>query len=154
MADEVGLYEAMSTLRAVRRLRGDAIPDDVLQRILQAGAWAPSGGNVQPWRVVVVKDPQVKSQLGALYAPEWAKYSRAAKKNVERLTGEVRAGQERMLRAADHLGEHFGSAPVILVFCFNPTTMAITDADLPRPSVVGCCRPPPPVNRASLRPDG
>lgn len=137
MAAEVGLYEAMSTLRAVRRLRSETIPDDVLQRILQAGAWAPSGGNVQPWRVVVAKDPQTRSQLGELYAPEWAKYRSGAWKNVERLTGEARAGQERMLRAADHLGEHFGSAPVILVFCFNPTTMAITDSDLPRPSVVG-----------------
>ena len=45
------LYAAMSTLRAVRRLREDPIPDDVLQRILQAAAWAPSGGNVQPWRI-------------------------------------------------------------------------------------------------------
>ena len=53
---EIDLYEAMSTLRAVRRLRTDPIPEDVLGRVLQAATWAPSGGNVQPWRVIVVQD--------------------------------------------------------------------------------------------------
>ena len=48
----IPLYEAMSTLRAVRRLREDPIPDEVLHRILQAATWAPSGGNLQPWRIV------------------------------------------------------------------------------------------------------
>ena len=42
-----------------------------------------------------------------------------------------------MLDACDHLGEHMGSAPVLLVFCFNPELMAITDSALDRPSVVG-----------------
>ena len=62
----IPLYDAMSTLRAVRRLREDPIPDAVLQRILQASAWAPSGGNVQPWRVVVARDAQVRQQIGEL----------------------------------------------------------------------------------------
>src|SRR5215470_14429932 len=39
------IYEAMSSLRAVRRLRPDPIPTDVLERVLQAAAWAPTGGN-------------------------------------------------------------------------------------------------------------
>ena len=42
------IYQMMSTLRAVRRLRPDPIPDDVLDRVLQAAAWAPTGGNMQP----------------------------------------------------------------------------------------------------------
>ncbi|MEM9407887.1 MAG: nitroreductase family protein, partial [Acidobacteriota bacterium] len=49
-ADAQTLYDSMSTLRAVRRLRPDPIPEAVLQRVLQAAVWAPSGGNVQPWR--------------------------------------------------------------------------------------------------------
>jgi nitroreductase len=136
-SDEVSLYAAMSTLRAVRRLRDEPIPDAVLQRILQAGVWAPSGGNAQPWRVIVVKDSRIRAALGSLYGPEWDKYSVGARATVEQLTGEGRARQERTLRAADHLGAHFGAAPVILVFCFNPESMAITDAGLSRPSVVG-----------------
>ena len=41
------LYDAMSTLRAVRRLRSDPIDDEIVQRILTAATWAPTGGNMQ-----------------------------------------------------------------------------------------------------------
>jgi nitroreductase len=144
------LYEAMSTLRAVRRLKTDPIPEDVLRRILQAAAWAPSGGNVQPWRVVVVDDPTRKQALGDLYRVEWEKYGAGARYLLDSMTGEAREKQIRMLAAADHLGEHLGDAPVILVFCFNPTNMAITDADLGRPSVVGGGSVYPAVENAML----
>ncbi|MCP5183871.1 MAG: nitroreductase family protein [Pseudomonadales bacterium] len=131
------LAELMRTQRAVRRLRPDPIPDAVLQRILQAGAWAPSGGNVQPWRVVVVRDAGQRRAIGELYRPQWKKYGAGSRKGLASLDGEARARQERMLDAADYLGEHLGDAPVLLVFCFNPAHMAITDADLGRPSIVG-----------------
>jgi nitroreductase len=49
MAD-VGVYEAMRALRAVRRLRPDPVPEPVLSRVLGAATWAPTGGNAQPWR--------------------------------------------------------------------------------------------------------
>lgn len=144
------IYDAMSTLRAVRRLRPDPIDESVLARVLQAAAWAPSGGNVQPWRVMVVLDGNKRQALGDLYRPQWAKYSVGARKNLARLQGEALAKQERMLAAADHLGEHLGAAPAILVFCFNPDNMAITDAKLPRPSVVGGGSVYPAVQNAML----
>lgn len=135
--NSIPLYDAMSTLRAVRRLKPDPIPDDVLRRILQAAAWAPSGGNVQPWRIVAVRDEKRRGQIGDLYRSQWASYGQLSRRGLERLEGERRAKQERMLAAGDHLGENMGSAPVLLVVCFNPKLMAITDADLGRPSVVG-----------------
>ncbi|MGD8415645.1 MAG: nitroreductase family protein [Pseudomonadales bacterium] len=144
------MYEAMSTLRAVRRLKPDPIPEDVLHRILQAAAWAPSGGNVQPWRVVVVRDPAQRRILGDLYRVEWASYGAGARRQLEHMSGDARAKQTRMLAAADHLGEHLGEAPAILVFCFNPKHMAITDQDLGRPSVVGGGSVYPAVQNAML----
>src|SRR5208282_2936453 len=71
---EMGVYETMRTLRAVRRLRPDPIPDDVLHRALEAATWAPTGGNVQPWRIVVVKDRALKEPLGKLYNERWVAY--------------------------------------------------------------------------------
>lgn len=133
----ISLYEAMSTLRAVRRLKPDPIPDDVLRRILQAAAWAPSGGNVQPWRIVAVRDARLRNQMGDLYRTQWEKYGQASRRRLNRLEGETREKHERMLAAGDYLGDNMGSAPVLLVICFNPDHMAITDADLGRPSVVG-----------------
>ena len=133
------LYETMSTLRAVRKLRPDPIPDDVLNRVLQAACWAPTGGNNQPWRVIVVRSPERKQALAALYAPEWAKYAdfsraRAAKAG---LAGEDLAKMERIVEAGDHLANHLGDAPAILLFIADPRMMAITDKNLDRVSMVG-----------------
>ena len=131
------LYEAMSTCRAVRRLRPDPIPDDVLHRVVQAAAWAPTGGNVQPWRVVLVRSPTSKQSLAELYARSWSAYSGQVRKNLEPLPESRRAPHERTLAAGDYLAAHFAETPVIAVFCFDPAQMAITDDGLGRPSVVG-----------------
>ena len=63
------IYEMMSTLRAVRKLRPDPIPDDVIEQVLQAAAWAPTGGNMQPWRVIVVRSEERKQALADVYRP-------------------------------------------------------------------------------------
>ena len=131
------LYEAMSTLRAVRRLRPDAIAPEIEQRILQAAAWAPTGGNVQPWRVVVVRERALKAQLGALYDARWKAYSAGHRKLIANAPPEARAKTERMIAAGDHLAAHFADTPLVAMFCFNPENMAITDAKQPRVSVVG-----------------
>ena len=134
---EVGIYEAMRTLRAVRRLRPDPIPDDVLHRVLEAASWAPTGGNRLPWRIIAVKDPAKKERLGVLYREVWESFSKQYAAGLAALPDDVREKQERMLRAGDYLAQHFEESPVICIFCFNPKDMAITDAKLERPSVVG-----------------
>ena len=60
-------YEALYTTRAMRRIKPDPIPLDVQQRILDAAIRAPSGGNTQNWRFLVVDDPAVRTQLGPIY---------------------------------------------------------------------------------------
>ena len=67
----MNVYEAMATQRAVRRLRPDPIPAPVIERIFQAAAWAPTGGNVQPFRMVAVTDRDKLAALGALYSKQW-----------------------------------------------------------------------------------
>jgi len=136
MAD-VGLYEAMSTLRAVRRLRPDPIPDEVLSRVLEAATFAPTGGNAQPWRVVVVRDAEKKAALQPLYSEHWHAYVEHHRSLVADAPQGVRDEAEKMMGAGNYLAEHLGETPAILVFCFNPKAMAITDAGLDRPSVVG-----------------
>ena len=134
---EPGVYEAMSTLRAVRRLRPDPVPDDVLRRVLEAATWAPSGGNRQPWRVIAVRDRAKIRRMGELYAKTWGGYAAQSRKALAGAPDHARERVERMLSAGDYLAEHFDEVPVLVVFCFNPAEMAITDAGLDRPSVVG-----------------
>jgi len=127
----------MSTLRAVRRLRPDPIPPDVLQRVFTAATWAPTGANIQPWRIIAVSDLTLKAALQALYAPEWQKYTANTQARLAGLAPEEQEKQRRTLAAGDYLAEHFHAAPVIAVVCFNPDHMAITDQKLKRVSLVG-----------------
>ncbi|MDH3682918.1 MAG: nitroreductase family protein [Acidimicrobiia bacterium] len=147
---EMGLYEAMSTLRAVRRLRPDPIPDDVLRRVLQAACWAPTGGNQQPWRVIVVRSDERKEALAAIYGPEWARYVQGSQRRLEGLEGDELARRQRIIAAGDHLADHLAEAPVILLFCADFRAMAVTDAKLDRISLVGGGSVYPPVQNAML----
>jgi nitroreductase len=144
------LYEAMSTTRAVRRLRTDPVPDGAVLRVVRAATWAPTGGNAQPWRVIVLRDPAKKLALQKLYLSGWEKYSAGHRELLKSMVDEHRKPQERMLAAADHLARHFHEAPVILMFCFNPSLLAITDAALDRPSIVGGASVYPAVQNALL----
>ena len=134
---EIGLYAALRTTRAVRRLRPDPIPEPVLMRVLEAATWAPSGGNRQPWRIVLVRSAETKSALQQLYRGPWLAYSAASRERLAQLPEPARDKARRNLDAADHLAEHLHEAPVIAVFCFDPRLLAITDAKLGRASVVG-----------------
>ena len=129
----MNLYEAMATQRAVRRLRSDPISGPVLKRIFQAATWAPTGGNVQPFRMVAVTDSEKLSALGQLYSKQWGIYTSSMRAEGEALA----TPRKKMMEAGDYLCEHFHSLPLVVVFCFNANHMAITDADLDRPSVVG-----------------
>ncbi len=144
------LYEAMSTLRAVRKLRPDPIPHDVLERVLQAACWAPTGGNQQPWRVVVVTDPERKRALQAIYGPEWAKYHEFFMERMKGQPPDEYAKWEKVTAAGDYLADHLDEAPAILMFCANPKNMAITDAKLDRISMVGGASVYPAVQNAML----
>jgi len=68
----VDFYEVIRTRRSVRSYKSDPIPDDVLQRVLEAARIAPSGSNRQPWRFIVVKDEEIKRKLApACHNQSW-----------------------------------------------------------------------------------
>ena len=131
------LYDAMSTLRAVRRLRPDPIPEDVMERVLTAATWAPTGGNMQPWRIIAVTDADKKQALEDLYRPHWEGYIPGYEAKMQSMPEKARASSARALEAGTYLANHMHEAPLIAVFCFNPGIMTITDLDQPRVSVVG-----------------
>ena len=55
--------ELVHTRRSIRRFKPDSVPDELLEKILEAGRWAMSGANAQPWEFVVVRDPIVKGKI-------------------------------------------------------------------------------------------
>ncbi len=144
------LYEAMNNLRAVRRLRPDPIPGDVLERVLQSACWAPTGGNQQPWKVIVVTDPSLKQGLQDIYQPEWERYITRSLAHLVGVDDDAAEAKRRVARAGDYLAAHLHEAPAILMFCANPAAMAITDARLDRVSMVGGGSVYPAVQNAML----
>ena len=99
------LFEAIHTTRAMRRLDPDrSVPEADIRRILEAATKAPSGGNSQPVRWIVVTDQEVRRQLGEVYR-------RCAAKLME--------GDEDspLTRSSWHLIDHFGEAPALIVAC-------------------------------------
>jgi nitroreductase len=62
------LLEAVKTRKSIRAFKDEAVPQEVIQRILEASRWSPSWGNTQPWELVVVKGAKVKDLTGELVA--------------------------------------------------------------------------------------
>ena len=67
MAGNTDLFEIMQTMRAMRRLKPDPVPDELIGKILQAGTCAPNGGNTQRWRFLVIKDRKIKQGVQVWY---------------------------------------------------------------------------------------
>ena len=68
---DMPIGEAMFTQRAIRKFRSDPIPDEALKLVLDAASKAPSGGNFQPARFLVVRDRERIARFGALYHEAW-----------------------------------------------------------------------------------
>jgi len=64
---DIGLFEAMYSARAMRRLKADPVPEEIITKILDAAIRAPSAGNSQDWVFVVVRDPELRRELGVIY---------------------------------------------------------------------------------------
>ena len=116
MADDIGLFEALHTMRAMRRLKPDPVPDALIRRIIAAGLGAPSGGDVQHWRFIVVKDAAIKQQLQAVYKKALDQVLTRYESNPPP-PGKTEQQKQRMLRAVVYLTEHFHEAPVLIVGC-------------------------------------
>ena len=92
----VDLFETIDTLRAVRRLKPDPVPLELIRRILRSGTMAPSGQNTQPWRFIVVRDPLTKRFIQELY--HRAMLSRLGRVLVKRANDNSMPAKERAWR--------------------------------------------------------
>jgi nitroreductase len=60
------VLDVISTRKSIRRYRPDPIPDEMIDKILEAARWAPTGENYQPWRFIVVRNPETKNKIARL----------------------------------------------------------------------------------------
>jgi nitroreductase len=143
------LIDTIRTTGAVREFGDEAVPDDVLARVLDTARFAPSGGNRQGWRVVVVKDPEARRRLRDLYLDGWYSYLALASAGLTpwgtladraaeaEALAHVPAIAERSARNPGGFAEHLDQAPVLLALFADLGALATIDRDLPRYGLVG-----------------
>ena len=134
------LYDVMRTTAAVREFTGDPLPDEVLERILDNARFAPSGGNRQGARVIVIRDQAARKALAELSIPGTRRYL-AQVRNGEGPWNPVHPPRVTAAEiAATELPADFGAplrdAGVVLVVCVNLEVVAAMDQDLDRVGVI------------------
>ncbi len=126
------LSEAMRTTGTCRYYEDREVPDDVLRQAFEVARFGPQGGNRQPVRWIVVRDPAIKQALADLYLPLWKGYFDGI------ATGDVQVGAlPKAVTDADAFAEHLAEVPVLLVLCAETDGLHPTDTELGRLSIVG-----------------
>ncbi|HEY7836771.1 MAG TPA: nitroreductase family protein [Solirubrobacteraceae bacterium] len=132
------LYEAMRCAPTSRRFTDEPVEPAAIERALDAARFAPSGGNRQGWRVVVVRDPDTRRALRDLYLPHWRAYMEVTG-GAQMLAQPDAFDQKRtrMVQRANEYAEHLDEVPVHFVLGVQLSDLAVTDDALPRTSIVG-----------------
>ena len=120
--ERLDVFTVMATTRAMRRLKADAVPDELIHRILEAGVCAANGANRQTWRFLVVKDQAIKQAVQRLYqrafnevvGPMYATSPPPPGVDPDRYAAQH--------RAVAYLTEHFADAPVWIVACLEESS--------------------------------
>jgi nitroreductase len=113
LGEDAAIFEVMSTMRAMRRLRPDPVPHELLDRLVQAATWAPSGSNLQAYEFVVVTDRDVMARLAKL----WSRSVDAYLNSIGRVT--PAAQDDGVRRAAEYQRDHFHETPALIVACYR-----------------------------------
>ncbi len=126
------LIEAMRHMPGCRDYEDRDVDDGVLYRVFDNARFAPSGGNRQGWRVVVVRDPDVRRRLRELYQGPWGRYVAEHYGDLSSLTPVRR----RWLDAGTQFANELDLVPVHLLVWVDMSVIAVTDINAGRPSVV------------------
>jgi nitroreductase len=134
------LYDVMRSTPAVREFTDDPLPDDVLARVVDYARFAPTGGNRQGVRVIVVRDKKTRASLADLGLPAARRYTAQlangeAPWNPLWPTG-VDASTIETAEAPAQMSAPVRDAPVVLVICLDLGVVAATDQHLDRVGVV------------------
>lgn len=112
IGEDVPLLEGLRTTCAIRRYRFDPVPRALIRKVVEAGTFAPSGGNRQPWIFVAVTDEAKRAWIAERYRRAFDSYIAPAREAAER--GDLPAAKRRSIESAIHLSETLAHVPVHL----------------------------------------
>ncbi|WP_395575682.1 nitroreductase family protein [Streptomyces sp. BK79] len=126
--DGPSLFATMSTMRAMRRLKPDPVPEELLERLIQAAVWGPSGGNMQCYEYVLVTDPALMARLAPLWQRCVDAYLATTGKHAPE--GMDAGAYERMVDAIRYQRDHFAETPALVVPCYRFPEPRVDEAGL------------------------
>jgi nitroreductase len=126
MAEHTDLFDVIQTTRAMRRLKPDPIPDELIGKILEAGICAANGGNRQSWRFLIVKDRAIKERVQHFYKRAFDEVVGPRYLNSAPPPGVTADQYMRQHAAVEYLTDHFHEAPVWIVACLDEGTSTPT----------------------------
>ncbi len=112
LGEDLPLLEGIRTTRAIRRLRPDPVPKALIRKVCEAGTFAPSGGNRQPWIFVAVTEPERRAWIAERYRRAFHTYIAPALEAAK--APDFPEAKRRNMHAALHLADHLHEAPVHL----------------------------------------
>jgi nitroreductase len=112
LGEDMPLFEAIRTSRAIRRLRPDPVPPELIRKVCEAGTFAPSGGNRQPWSFVAVSERERRAWIAERYRTAFRGYAAVAAEAAK--APDYSDAKRRNVRAAIYLAEHLHEVPVLL----------------------------------------
>ncbi|MCC7089600.1 MAG: nitroreductase family protein [Chloroflexi bacterium] len=110
-------FEVIGTQRAMRRLKPAPVPEAYIKKIIWAATRAPSGGNRQGWRWLVITDPESKQKIQEWYHEGWSKMTASGYGAGANLPEAERLSNERVMKSATYLAEHMHEVPVLILAC-------------------------------------
>ena len=123
------VFEALYTTRAMRRVKEDSIPDDVIKSIMDSAIRAPSGSNRQDWKFLVVTDKKTREELADIYRETWDYYVKSFYNDSEDLGASSLKNKDeietvkRISNSASWLAENYHKVPLfVLAFSRNDPT--------------------------------
>jgi nitroreductase len=117
MRETNDVFDIMQTTRAMRRLKPDPVPEELVRQILQAGVAAANGGNAQTWRFLIIRDPAVKKAVQVFYKRAFDKVVGPRYRTIAPPPGVSPERFARQHAAVEYLTEHFHEAPIWIVAC-------------------------------------
>ena len=134
----VELYDAMRTTGSTREFTDDPVPDEVLARILDHARFAGSGGNRQPWHVIVLRDAALRAKVRDAYSRWWDVYldGRARGLTPYHPGWDEPSPDAVAHRPNDFVDQMTERPPVMLLVCALLGSLAVTDQALERQSIV------------------
>ncbi len=131
------LIEALRTTGAARDFTDQPVDDDVVAAILDDARFAPSGGNRQPWRVAIVKDPAIRRQLADLMTTVWHEYRGESAQSTHAPFAFGRSTNATPVAEPNELLDNIERVPVVIVLAADLNEIALMDGQLGRPPLTG-----------------